>query len=386
MIRLIFWILIIAAVMLVGGLFAQMMLKDSGVIMMSWNGWLIETTFWSGLGILLTLIILIYIIRAIWKRFAPTRLLSTYRTRRDKKAAKKETAIAIESWLKGADDRALQSLDRVARAGGSERLPQAVSLAVGLTHGDWNDRYAKFINEDAELKMFANALQAERFWQMNNSQDFIDLMLGHFELRQVTWLRERLWQMLLDANRAAELIPMVNEAANIVPETREAWLVKAAKAALANCHGNQEKGSKLLKTVPKTIKQMPDVMASEVRYLVSIGQHDLAFKRLKTILSKPNLLAFSDLLVDIKLDASAKLNFLESLQPTAPGPVYCRTAGILSLQQQLWGNAQSWLEQAWQQGDKIAAVKLAQLFEQRNMHDQAGRLHRELASAWLTVK
>lgn len=386
MIRLIFWILIVAAIMLVGGLFAQMMLKDSGVIMMSWNGWLIETTFWSGFGILLTLIILIYIIRAIWKRFAPTRLLSQYRSRRDKKAAKKETAIAIESWLKGADDRALQSLERVAKAGGSERLPQAVSLAVGLTHGDWNDRYAKFISEDGELKMFANALQAERFWQMNNNQDFIDLMLSHFELRQVSWLREHLWQVMLDTNRAEELVPMINEAANISPETRETWLVKVAKQGFVHCHGNQEKGAKLLKSLPKAIKQLPEVMAAEVRYLVSIGQHELAFKRLKTILKKPNLLAFSDLLVDIKLDSATKLSFLESLQPSAPDPVYCRTVGILSLQQQLWGNAQSWLEQACQQGDKVAAVKLAQLFEQRNMHEQASHLYRELASAWLTVK
>lgn len=386
MIRIIYWTVIVAIVLILGGLFAQMMLQDSGVIMMSWNGWLIETTFWSGIGILLTAIILLYIFRAIWKRFAPTRMLTRYRSRRDKKTAKKETLIAIESWLKGADDRALQALQKVALAGGSERLPQAVALAIGLDHGDWTDRYARFISEDEELTMFAHALQAERFWQMNNIPEFLDLMQAHFELRQISWLRTRLWQAMFDLGRASELLVMVNEAANIKPDEREAWLIKTVKLGLTHSNGNKEEGGKFLKVIPKNAKQLPDILAAEVKYLISIGDHSLAFKRLKAILNKPNSLAFSDLLVDIKLDSSTKLNFLESLQPNAPGPVFCRTAGLLSLEQQLWGNAQSWLETAWQQGDKIAGVKLAQLFEQRNMHEQAARLNRELASAWLSIK
>ncbi|MFT5009145.1 MAG: thioredoxin-like negative regulator of GroEL, partial [Granulosicoccus sp.] len=45
----------------------------------------------------------------------------------------------------------------------------------------------------------------------------------------------------------------------------------------------------------------------------------------------------------------------------------------------LWGSAQSWLEQGWQQQDRQSGLKLAELFEQRNMTDQAQRIYKQLA-------
>jgi hypothetical protein len=43
------------------------------------------------------------------------------------------------------------------------------------------------------------------------------------------------------------------------------------------------------------------------------------------------------------------------------------------------------LEQSWHHGDKAAGVHLAELFEQRNMHDQAARLYKELATGIATA-
>jgi len=386
MTRMMFWTLVFALVLIFGGVLAQLMSSDSGVIMVTWNGWLIETTFWDGVGIILTTFIVLLVLISLWRKLGPTRLISHYKTRRDQKTAKKETAIAIESWLRGADDRALKALQRVANAGGSDRLPSAVSLAIGMSHGDWSDRYAHFIAEDPELKLFANTLLAERFWQANKVDDYLDLMKSQFELRQIPWLRERFWQSMLEQGKSAELVTLINEAANVQPETRQTWLVKAANSALMQSHGEDGAGARILKPLTKVQRNLPGIMIADIRYLISVGQSESAFKRVKSLLSTSSQIEQCDVLIDVQIDNLQKLTYLESIQPVHPGPVYCRTMGVLNLNQQLWGNAQGWLEQGWQAGDKPSGVKLAELFEQRGMNDQATKLYRELARGLSPVK
>ncbi|WP_196156886.1 hypothetical protein [Reinekea sp. G2M2-21] len=380
MTRLIFWLIGAVVVLLLGGVFALMMTKDPGVMMLTYNGWMVETTFWTGIGFIVSTVLVILVCVALFRKFAPTRIWSNYRNRRDQKVAKKETAIAIHSWLKGSDDRTLQAIDRIVAAGGSGRLPAAVSLAVGMHHGDWLERYAKFIEQDPELKLFADALQAERLWQLTKYDDFIDLMRSRFDLRQVAWLRDRFWQAMLLEKKSAELVTIVNEAANIQPEYRQNWLLKAAVAALAEMQGDVDAGNVIFKSLSKHQRNLPDIVQAEVRYRVSIGEHEQAFKRLKFLLSHDANVERCASLLDIKIDNLQKINFIESVEPLNPGPEYCRTAGVINLRQQLWGNAQSWLEQGWKQGDSLSGFYLAELFEQRNMMDQATRLYRELAN------
>lgn len=380
MTRLLLWIVLLAVLLLVGGLLAQMMIRDAGVMMLTWNGWVVETTFWTGIAMVLTLFICVVIASSLWRKYGPSRLLSRYRNRRDQRIAKKETLIAIDSWLKGGDERALKALGRVADAGGSDRLPSAVSLAIGFHRGDWPDRYAAFIASDPELKMFANTLMAERLWQTHKMDDFIELMKHHFELRQIPWLRDRYWRAMIEAGHSVDLIPQVNETANILPEVRQKWMVDAAHNALLSSLGKEGEGQKILKSLTRAQKNLPKIMVAEIRYWVSVGQSDFAYKRLKLLLNHADQIECCVLLLDIQLDNLQKLNYLETKQVAQPGPAYCRTLGVLYLNQQLWGNAQSWLEKGWQMGDKPSGVMLAQLFEQRNMKDQASKLYRELAT------
>jgi uncharacterized protein HemY len=379
------WSFLLALILILGGVLAQLMIADSGVVLISWNNWMVETTLWGAVGIGLSIVCLFILLSALWKRFGPAQLLSSYRNRRNRKAAKKETAIAIESWLKGSDERALTALSKVIKAGGSDRLPSAISLVIGMQQSDWPERYAAFVNEDAELKLFADAIQAERFLQSGKQEDFVDLMLARFELRQIPWLRERFWQAMLEFNKAAELVGMINEAANIQPDAREAWLIKAANRALVQSHGDADAGTQILKPLSKAQKNLPDITEAEINYLVSVGHHDAAFKRAKLLLNSEVKLERSNVLLDIQTDNLQKLSFLESMQPLNPGAVFCRVLGVLNMRQQLWGNAQSLLEQGWQQGDKASGLHLAELFEQRNMKEQAARLYRELATGVVAV-
>jgi uncharacterized protein HemY len=362
-----------------GGAIAQMMVTDAGVIMITWHGWLIETTFWSGLALLIGLVVVVLGLVALWRKLGPTRMLSRFRLRRDQKAAKKETAIAINSWLVGADDRALTALQRVADAGGSERLPHAIALAIGLTQGEWPDRYAAFIARDPELKLFAQTLQAERSWQAQQYPAFIELLQAHPALGQVSWLRERLWQALYEQGQFVALLVLVNESANVQPTVREQWLVRTVTAALHQAQGDDTALVSILKPLAKTQRNLPAILVAEIPYLASIGQHGNAFKRAKILLERPGQSEHSALLIDLQIDNLDKLNWLESHTPVTCGPVFCRTLGLVNLQQQLWGSAQSWLEQGWQQQDRQSALKLAELFEQRKMSEQAQRLYKQLA-------
>jgi uncharacterized protein HemY len=378
------WILLIAVVLIFGGVLAQLMITDPGVVLISWQNWMVQTTLWGAVGIGLSIVCVLIILSALWKRFGPAQLLTSYRNRRDRKTAKKETAIAIESWLKGTDERAIKALQRVADAGGSDRLPMAVSLALGMHQSDWTDRYAAFISKDADLKLFADTLQAERFWQQKKEQDYIDLMLSRFELRQIPWLRDRFWQSMLKNNRASDLITMVNEAASIQPDVRQEWLVKSAIQAFEQSHADEEAGARILKPLSKVQRNLPGIIEAEIRYLVSVGKHEAAFKRAKLLLNAKGNMEQSSVLLTINVPNIQKLSLLENMQTETSGPVFCRVLGLLNVRQQLWGNAQSLLEQSWHQGDITAGVHLAELFEQRNMHDQAARLYRELATGLVT--
>jgi HemY protein len=379
MTRLMGWIVILAVLLLLGGTLAQMMIADAGVIMIAWHGWLIETTFWSGLALIISLLIAILGFVALWRKLGPNQMLSRYRLRRDQKAAKKETAIAITSWLGGDDDRALTALQRVADAGGSDRLPQAIALAIGLTHGEWPERYAAFVAGDPELKLFAQTLQAERCWQAKDYGAFVTLLQAHSDLAQVSWLRERFWQALYEQAHYAALLTGVNEAAHIQPQLREHWLIKTVTAALQQAQGDETALVTILKPLAKAQRNLPDILVAEIGYLASIGQHANAFKRAKNLLERPGQSERSALLIDLQIANLDKLSWLENHTPVTCGPIFCRTLGLVNLQQQLWGSAQSWLEQGWQQQDRQSGLKLAELFEQRNMTDQAQRIYKQLA-------
>ncbi len=377
--RLVISILLFAVLLLLGGALAQMMVRDAGVMMLTWNGWVVETTFWTGLALILSFIVLMILLAWVWRKIGPARLLNKYRSRRDQKVAKKETLKAIDSWLRGAEDQALQSLSRVVASGGSDRLPAAISLAIGFTHADWPDRCAALVANDPELKLFVKTLQAERYWQMNKHDDFLTLMQNEKELNVVPWLRERWWQAMLIQGKSVQLIALVNEAPNLLPEKRHQWMINAANEAFRSAHGKADAVNGIMKSLSKVQRQLPEIIAAEIKYLISVNQHDSAFKRFKALMAMPDQIEQADLVLDIQVDNLVKLNFMEAKQPSQAGPVYCRTLGILNLKQQLWGNAQSWLEQGWQLADRSSGVQLANLFEMRNMNEQAAKLYKDLA-------
>lgn len=107
-------VVLVIIALLLGGALAQMMVKDAGVMLITWNGWMLETTFWAGLGLILGSILLVFLLVWLIRRLAPGRLMRSFRNRRYQKIAKKETSAAIQYWMNGDEDRAIKSLGKVA--------------------------------------------------------------------------------------------------------------------------------------------------------------------------------------------------------------------------------------------------------------------------------
>ncbi|MFQ3228687.1 heme biosynthesis HemY N-terminal domain-containing protein [Reinekea sp.] len=381
MMRLLGWALLWIIVLLLGGVLAKMMLADAGVMMVTWNGWLVETTFWAGIGFLLLFTITILIFIQLWRGFAPTRLWQRFRQRKNQKTAKKDTVQAVNAWLAGQDDKAIVALKRVADAGGSDRLPRAMTLALGWQHADWLERQAELIQIDPELKLFAYAIGAQRLWAENQTKQFIAQMNQHSELKKVPWLRRHLWQSLLEQGEGEALLDLAIIAANIQPDERHSWVVKGAKLAMEKLTGKADEGRQLLKKVPKATRLQPEFLLVEIDFWVSINDHDTAYKKLLAGFKNGHFEALLPALSVIQTDASKKLALLEQYEQSEPSANYCRALGQVNLALQLWGQAQSWLEKGWALNDRESGLMLAQLFEQRKMPEQANKLYKQLATA-----
>lgn len=376
--RFAFWIALLALILLLGGVLSLMMQADAGVIMVAWNGWMIETTFWTGIGTLLSFGLALWIVITLMRRFGPQRLLAAYRRRRGQTLARKETAAAINHWLSGNSGAALESLQKVVSAGGSERLPRAVALAVDLLGSDWPERYHQFNTDDPELSLFANALKAERLWQLNQPRQFVELLQADKGLKRLAMFRERYWQSMLDSGNSAELLVEVNEAPNIKPERRQHWIDLAVKKALPTMTATPQEGSKLLKSLSRPQRSTIAIQQAEIRYLIDTAQHDQAFKLARQFLAVPANEHHAEILLDIQIENRVKLEFLEARALAEPTPVLCRVAGILSWRQQLWGKAQEWLEKGWQQQDARCGQLLSELLEERGMKEETQRLQKQL--------
>ncbi|TXR51881.1 heme biosynthesis HemY N-terminal domain-containing protein [Reinekea thalattae] len=372
-------LLLFIVVLLLGGVLAQMMSKDAGVMLLSWNGWLVETTFWVGVALIISFLLTLYF--GIWllQRIAPTRWLGQLQLRRRRRQARIETKQAIDRWMLGDEEGASQALQKVAKAGGSERLPRALSLALGVTHAQWPDQFTAFTQQDAELTDYALMLQAERYWQLDQPLAFIALLKDHPTLAALPRLQRRYWQALIENSQASDAIAHIIGAHSVQPDERQRWLVQAVVMAFKQVLGEPQQSQKILKPLNKAQKALPEICVAEIQYLISIGEHSAAFKRIKQLLLQPHQLDQCELLLALNIDDKLKLDYLHSLKPAEPSATYCRVVGLLHFNLKIWGSAQSWLELAWQQQDLVAAVQLAELYQQRDMEKEAASLYQAIA-------
>lgn len=381
MTRLLLKVLLWLVLILGAGLLAHFMVRYPGYVMIAWGQWMVEITLWSAVGLFLVLVLVSWLSIKLLRGVNPVRLARQYRDRRDRKTARVATGQAVLSWLEGDHSATLSALNRVVKAGGSERLPRVLTLIPDQDSGDWSARISEFKQTDPELALVADALTAERLVQSGDSAALLALWQQQPGLQRIRKLQPDYWRALMDRGQAEVALQAINKAPNLNPSDRERWQQQAALHLIEQACQTSVADLAPLKALPKAIRQKAEVVAAECRCLLVHDQTDDAFKRLSKALEKAPAPVLLRCLLDERLPASRTLPLAEQLEKRhGPNPTLVLTLGQLCEAQALWGKAEDYLVEAWRSDpNRESGLALARFFEHRQHTDRALAQYRELA-------
>lgn len=377
LIKLLLWFVLLLA----AGTLAHFMVRHPGYVMITWGQWMLEITLWAALGSLVVLVLLAWLLIWALKVSNPLRWVRRYRTHRDQKVARIETAHAVTAWLQGHDEEAEAALLRVAKAGGSERLPNLLSLVAAQGTSHWQEKADQWRKQDPDLDWVADALQAERMAEAGDSAAFLAWLEQNPKLVTMRGLRQRYWQALLEEGEYEALLKAVKDAEAVNPDDRVRWQTRAAVQWLRS-----EADIAIverMKRIPKPLRADADIITEEVQGLHRQGDTELAFKRLKKALDQHPNDALIELLTILPFDTQQALLLAEQLEKRVeqPSASLLWTLGQLCEREALWGKAEDYLTAAWQQAptDRIG-LALAEHFERREQSHKALPIYKALAS------
>lgn len=377
LIKLLLWFVLLLA----AGVLAHFMVRHPGYVMIAWGQWMMEITLWAAIGSLVVLVLLTWLLLWSLKVSNPLRWVRRYRTHRDQKVARLETAHAVTAWLQGQDEEAEAALLRVAKAGGSERLPNLLSLVAAQGTSHWQEKADQWRQQDQDLAWVADALQAERLAEASDNAALLGWLEQHPNISTLRGLRQRYWQALLEAGDCATLLKALKAAEAVNPDDRVQWQTRAAVQWLRS-----EADTPIverMKQIPKPLRTEPAVIAEEVQGLHRQGDTELAFKRLKKALDQHPYDALIELLATLPFETQQALSLAEQMEKRVeqPSASLLWTLGQLCEREALWGKAEDYLTAAWQQAptDRIG-LALAGHFEQREQSQKAYPIYKALAS------
>ncbi|WP_108126335.1 heme biosynthesis protein HemY [Saccharospirillum mangrovi] len=378
-VRVILWFVLLLA----AGVLAHFMVRHPGYVMLAWGQWMVEITLWAAVGLLVVGLLVLWLVVRLWRGVNPIHWARRYRDHRDRRAARVETERAIGAWLTGDEATALSALNKVVKAGGSERLPRLMTLIPERTHPNWSERLADFIEADPGLSLAAWALQANQLIQHGNTQALVDLVERQPELASVRFIQPPYWRALIDEGQADKALRRIEAAPGLHPDDRERWQRLAGRALVEQAYADGSASPATLKLIPRNLRQKPALVATEVRCLARHNRLTDAFDRLKKALERAPADELWALLTELPFNASDALQLGEAIlvksrQPSATAQT---VLGLLSEREALWGQAENYLQAAWEQAPSVQSGQaLAALYERRGDKDRALALYKQLAA------
>jgi len=378
-VKVVLWFLLLLA----AGVLAHFMVRHPGYVMLAWGQWMVEITLWAAVGLLVVGLLAFWLVLRLWRGLNPVRWVRRYRDHRDRRAARVETERAVRAWLTGDDATALSALNKVVKAGGSERLPRLMTLVPDRNHPSWSERLADFIEADPDMALAAWSLQANQLIQHGNSQALVDLVERQPELASVRFIQPPYWRALIDEGQADKALRRIEAAPTLNPDDREQWQRLAGRALVEQAYASGTPNNSVLKALPRGMRQKPGLVATEVRCLARHERLSEAYDRLKKALERAPADELWLLLAELPFNNSDALRLGESIltrsrQPSAAAQT---VLGLLSEREALWGQAENYLQAAWQQQPSVQAGQaLAALYERRGDKDRALTLYKQLAA------
>jgi len=358
------FVLILAVALLAGGALHQLLDSRQGFVLLSVGHYVIETSLWTALVLVLLVIALLWLARRLWRMLVlPGRWVSGRGERRRRRHLGR-TLLGFVDFIEGNWPAAV---DKLRQARGQGELPGVNFLAAAAASHNMGDR------EGAE-RMLAEAEAA------GAADSFtLDLLRARFVLQEgdaarALPLAEALHRskphhpgalrLLASARKAGRdwrgieaLLPDLRRHAALSRHELAALETEVYREMLDAFGANQSPHlgvaegmaalDRLWQETPRHLHQEPSLVAAYVRQMARLGRADKAETRLARFLAKHWDSALAELYGGLEGDVQRQLVVAEAwLRERPEDPRLLRALGQLSARAELWGKARAYLERS----------------------------------------
>ncbi|RAP34517.1 protoporphyrinogen oxidase [Legionella quinlivanii] len=327
---------------------------DPGYLLIAVNHWTIETTLWFAiLGIILCFFLLHWLILFVQKLCHSRSNYRAWRARRRAQIAQAKTRKGLIEFSEGYWDAAKTHLIKALPDTDTPLLNYLTAARAAQEMGDsqLRDDYLREAQQSMPEARIAVELTQAQLQLANQQWEQALATLRHLQdlaprHPYVLKLLMHLYQEVRDWPQLIALLPELKRNNIISAAEYEQLQLHAYKQAMADCIrlSQRKELDALVQSLPKAIKDSPDLMAQYCSYLIKDNQQAQAEAILRRSLRKQ----FNEQL--IKLYGQIHVNeqqlpFAESFIKKHPNSsVLLLTLGRLCIAQHLWGKARSYFE------------------------------------------
>jgi len=361
--------------------------SHQGYLLLSFNGWQIETSL---LFALIALLVAIWVLTLAWRILytlvvAPKSIRHFF-SRRKARKSRRSLYTGLERMAEGRWSAAQSELDRLAESHDAPGLNYLYAARAAQFQDKVleRDRYLQQASEGkgaSELAVLLTQAELQRMAGQRAEAGATLSRLHQIQPRHPLVLRMYAEQAYENGEYAQlrDLLEPLQRHAGVPHEQLERWSIAAWKHELSQ-HKDVGKLTGAWRNVPKTLRSHPAVTLHYAQCLQAIGEENEAANIVRSVLKSewdaPLVLLFGDLKCD---DQTDQLSTVEGwLNKYGQKPELLLVAGRLCLRNRLWGRARSYFESSQHnQSRPDALLELGHLFEQINEKDEARQAYRQ---------
>lgn len=380
-------ILAVFVFVLLGIVLSLVFQSHQGYLLLSFNGWQIETSL---LFAIIALLVGIWILALAWRILvtgvtAP-RSIRHFFGRRKARKARRSLYTGLERMAEGRWAVAQSELDRLADSHDAPGLNYLYAARAAQFQGNirQRDTFLEKASKNKGASELAVLLTQAELQSMADQQAEASATLSRlYELEPRHPLVLRLYAEHAmhngDYKQLRELLGPLHKHGGVSPERLEHMSIVAWKHELSR-QSDVGQLSAAWRKVPKTLRSQPAMTLHYAQCLQRVGEENEAANIIRATLKNtwdaPLVLLFGDLKCESQTD---QLSSVEGwLKQYGQKPELLLVAGRLCLRNRLWGRARSYFEASQQnQSRPEALLELGHLFEQINEKDDARLAYRQ---------
>jgi HemY protein len=380
------WLVFALLALIASAAVALVALPDPGYVLIGFGKYSVETSLLVFLVVLGVAYVALRILSGFWR--VPARVQDWEHRRHDRRLDK----LFDEAIIELTDGRVERAERRLARLLKSRQAPvQAyLSAARAASQLGFDDRRDQYLNLAQQRHPTARIAVAYTQAELQLSKTQLDQAQTTLtRLQKLAPRSERTLQLLMklylqqqDWQRLRDLLPALRRSKFLSGNQWQQLAVKVHREQVVGFSSADDVDT--LKTswkqLPQAVQQDEGLMAIYVEQLMRLGAHKQAEQLLATQIKRSWNRRLVYLFGDLQAaDSTKQLEFAERwLEQRAQDPVLLLTLGKISLRNQLWGKARSYLEASIKQQATPEAYRiLGSLLERLEEVDEASDCYRK---------